>query len=321
MSAFRFQSEKVHLTYKTHIDEPELRAMLDSKGTVKIYSFVHEVGDENEQSPTPYEHTRVFVWWTKRLNLTDPRTFDIGDIHPNITIQRSIEWARLICMKYHHGHKTKKDGKKYFIEPVYLKQEGVDDWKFDNDLLNRVVTAPSLQDACEDSGIMPRSVGDIVHLRNQSKSRKLNPPKYAMASFNRPPLDLTLPVLLYGESDCGKTQYAKAHFENPLIARHNEAVKQFDSSFHDGIVFDDMTFKKSSLEDIQHLLDMDEDSTMRCLHGSYTIPAGTKKIFCSNQSDIFHPAAWLGLNAAQKHSIERRYTSVQILTKCFDSQI
>ena len=66
--SFHFLSEKTHLTYKTHMDEQSVRAMLDSKGAVKIYSFVHEVGDENEDNPTPYAHTHVFVWWKKHLN-------------------------------------------------------------------------------------------------------------------------------------------------------------------------------------------------------------------------------------------------------------
>ena len=50
---FRFQSEKVHLSYKTHMDEPAVKAMLECKGTLKIHSFVHKVGDDNENKPTP----------------------------------------------------------------------------------------------------------------------------------------------------------------------------------------------------------------------------------------------------------------------------
>ena len=45
----------------------------------------------------------------------------------------------------------------------------------------------------------------------------------------------------------------------------------------------------SDLYDTQHLLDtMDEPRTIRCLHGSYEIPPNAKKIFISNQNDIFH---------------------------------
>ena len=119
---FRFQSENPHLTYKTHMNEEHVKTMLESKSTIMIHSFVHEVGDENEDSPTPYAHTHVFVWWNKRLNLTDSRTFDVDDIHPNITTKRGMQWAKGIVTKYHKGHKTKADGKKLptRIEPICL---------------------------------------------------------------------------------------------------------------------------------------------------------------------------------------------------------
>lgn len=200
---FRFASEKAHLTYKTHMDEVAVKAMLESKGTLKIYSFVHEVGDDNEDNPTPYEHTHVFVWWTKRLDLTDHRTFDVNNIHPNIQTKRGIQWAKTIVQKYHKGHKTKKNGKKYFIEPVYLNQEGVDEWKFEEELWDCIADAPSLKDACLDAGLVPKSISDAKLIQSESKRRKLNPPKYTMDKFNRPAQDLSLPLLIYGGSDCG----------------------------------------------------------------------------------------------------------------------
>ena len=44
------------------MDEPSVLAMLEAKGAIKLYSFVHEVGDENEDNPTPgYAHTHVFA--------------------------------------------------------------------------------------------------------------------------------------------------------------------------------------------------------------------------------------------------------------------
>ena len=52
--------------------------------------------------------------------------------------------AKGICMKHHRGHKTKADGKKYYIEPVFLNQTGVEEWKFEEDLIEGIVSAPSL---------------------------------------------------------------------------------------------------------------------------------------------------------------------------------
>ena len=58
--AFRFQGLKCHLTYKTHLDLEELKGKILMKlPETKLWSFVHENGDTEEENPTPYEHTHV----------------------------------------------------------------------------------------------------------------------------------------------------------------------------------------------------------------------------------------------------------------------
>lgn len=314
---FRFQNTKVHLTYKTHVSVETFKRILNKLPPTKMWSLVHEIGDENEEVPTPYEHTHVFVWTTKKMDTTDPRYFDVMDeddtpIHPHMQNKRSLDWAKIIIMKYHHGHKTKADGKKYFIAPILLHQVGVEEWKMEEDQFKLALEAPSLEEACLELGIGIKGMGDVRLARAEMKKRKLNPPKYPLESFNRAALDLSLPVLLAGNSDCGKTQFAKAHFVNPLVCRHNEGAKHFDPNFHDGIVFDDMDFQDWPLTSVQHLLDTDEPSTMRCLNGSYEIPANTKKIFTSNSDMIFRCKKFDELNESQQKSITRRYRLVPI---------
>ena len=128
----------------------------------------------------------------------------------NVCTKRGMLWAKGICTKYHVGHKTKADGKKYYIAPVYINQMGVEDWKFEEEMIERIIAAPTLVDAIMEADIVPKSVGDCTALRREAKKRKRNPPKYSMDTFNRPAEDLTLPILLWGDSDCGKTQYAKS---------------------------------------------------------------------------------------------------------------
>ena len=45
------------------------------------------------------------------------------------------------------------------------------------------------------------------------------PKLFSLADFNRPALDLDLPTVLHGVTDCRKTAFAKAHFECPLVVR------------------------------------------------------------------------------------------------------
>ena len=73
---FRLKCEKLHLTYKTHIDMGTTMAMFERFGAMKMWSFVHELGDEEEDNPTPYEHTHVFVWYVKSLDIRNSRAFD-----------------------------------------------------------------------------------------------------------------------------------------------------------------------------------------------------------------------------------------------------
>ena len=72
--------------------------------------------------------------------------------------------------------------------------------------------------------------------KDSAKKRKLNPPVYTIDKFNCPAEDLTLPVVLLGPPGFGKTEYAMAHFKNPLMVRDNEYFKHYDEDFHDGMI-------------------------------------------------------------------------------------
>lgn len=256
---FRFQSEKVHLTYKTHLDMNEVKTMLKSKGAVKLYSIVHENGDEEEEAATPYAHTHVFAWWMKRLNLTDERTFDIGDVHPNIKTMRSMKWAEHVCMKYHHGHKVKADGKKYFIAPVLLEQEGVDEWKFNDEVWDAVQAAPSLKDACDYAGVKPKSMSDLKTIRAEGRKRPfeeveadcdkewIEPP----ANWDRTKKSL----IVAGKPGIGKTNWAVAQFEKPFCLSQVEDLKHIPDGC-DGLVFDDMELARMSAQNQKKITDV-----------------------------------------------------------------
>lgn len=156
--------------------------------------------------------------------------------------------------------------------------------------------------------------------------------RYDLWEFKLPPLDLTLPAILHGECNCQKTQYAKAHFKNPLVVSTLDELKKFKPGEHDGIVFDDMYFtakiwneKKNMWEPnpnhippnmVIHLLDMEEDRTLgRPIRNKDAfIPAGTRKIFThngTNPKDIF-PA---GINEAQQGGIDRRIGEMRHVTE------
>lgn len=89
--------------------------------------------------------------------------------------------------------------------------------------------------------------------------------------------------VVVGPPGCGKTQYALAHFENPLFVRHKQQLEKFKPGEHDGIVFDDMDFKHWPVDVQKHLTDWDEPSDIDIKYGVARIPCNTRKVMTCNE--------------------------------------
>lgn len=293
----RLRSEKYHLTYKTHLPQDEYLSFIKSKGGIKMISFVHEVGDDDETDATPYEHTHVFVWFTRPLDSIDQRFFDFQNIHPNFVTYRSIKWAKGIILKYHHGHKTKKDGKKYFIEPVHLYQEGCEEWKMENDAYEIATHAPTLIDAALDLGIEIKSIADIKTVRNEKKRdhaqldddldkdmfKKIDPWPTSFSTGR------VKAIIGRGPTGIGKTNWAIAQFRFPYKINDIDELKDMPPET-DGIIFDECLFDRVSKKVMVCLTDYNQPTTVRIRHTLAYIPAKIKKIFLCNEHE--HPFGW-----------------------------
>lgn len=88
--------------------------------------------------------------------------------------------------------------------------------------------------------------------------------------------------VIIGASGIGKTQWAKCHFENPLMVRQMDDLRKFDRKYHDGILFDDMDFTMMTRTAQIHLLDWYDDASIHCRYNDAFIPRRTKKIFTAN---------------------------------------
>lgn len=266
---FRFQAKKVHATYATHIDMAAVKEMYERLGKLEVWSIVHEVGDEDEDNPTPYEHTHVFAWWKEKVSARDSRFLDWNGIHPNIKSWKSILWAKTICLRYHHGHKTKKDGRKYFIAPIKLEQEGVDEWKLNGDLWDAVAAAPTLKDACEFAGVVPKSISDINAIRNAKVKRSFAQVEEdctdewieAPKAWDRKKKAL----VLEGVANTGKTNWAKAQFKCPHEITDIECLKNIPDGC-DGLVFDDQEYATMKMTTQKMIADVRKGTTIRTRH-------------------------------------------------------
>lgn len=137
---------------------------------------------------------------------------------------------------------------------------------------------------------------------------------YLLDTFNHAPLIFgSKATLVYGPTNCGKTSFVLAHFENPLVCSHIDKLKTL-SPDNDAIVFDDMCFKHWPKEAIIHLLDHDLDREINVRYGTVSIPAKIIKVFTHNSSNPFYDDE---IEESQKEAIERRLNRIHIVNKLY----
>jgi hypothetical protein len=246
------------------------------------------VGDENEDDPMPYEHSHVFIWFKEKFQTRNPRAWDLDDIHPHVRTRRSIVWAKGLVMKYHRGHKTKADGKKYYIEPVCLEQEGVDEWKFEETLIETIQAAPTLFDALYETDIVPKTIADVQMIRREGK-RKFSAIENGVEAerFKELEWNRAKALVLRGPPNTGKTNWALSQFTKPFLVCDLDDLKNIPEGCN-GLVFDEMLFEMMSKQKQVYLTDLAFERTIRTRNTNAKIPAGMERIFtCNCGEEVF----------------------------------
>lgn len=99
-------------------------------------------------------------------------------------------------------------------------------------------------------------------------------------------------LILYGESGVGKSNWAKWHMEKPaLFVSHLDCLKDYDSSFHRSIIFDDVSFMHMPREAQIHIVDTFDPRAIHCRYRVANIPAGTPKCFTANKRIVMDDPA------------------------------
>ena len=136
---------------------------------------------------------------------------------------------------------------------------------------------------------------------------------FSLADFLHPPLDLSKSCVLFGASEIGKTRFALAHFQYPLLVKNIEDLKKI-SLRTDGLVFDDMRFthpddlRKLNLSPEQTiaLLDIELACSIGARYSDIFIPAGMRRIFTTNRRLPIEAIFPAGVNPDQQRGIDRR---------------
>lgn len=226
--------------------------------------------------------------------------------------QSKEEWAAYKETGPHHGRNA--EFQEWGTRP---KQPGPSHQKKVDFTFQDALAAPTIREGMEI--IKKRKArdyclhGDSIE-RNLRKAKTVSyASKFLLTDFNRSPLDTSKSILLSGPSGTGKTQWALAHFKNPLLCSHIDKLKQLTPD-HDGVVFDDMSFTHWPAESVIHLLDIDVEREIHVRYGTVTIPAYVKKIFTHNKANPFYT---YDTDQEQIHAIERRLKKMVITTPLF----
>lgn len=288
---FTFGSKKVHLTYKGHVtlDQMNEWRIKNKFDEFQYHSLVWEEGDVDEENATPYNHTHFAAMWHKKQQRSGARIFDVGEIHPHIQTKNSIAWMEHIFTKYHHGFKVKKDGKKYFIEPIGIWQHSPPDWS--GDIWDQIIGAPSLKAAAEIIDARPRSLADVKLIRSETIKRKFAEVESDCTdTWVEPPEEWNpkkQSLIIEGKPNIGKTNWAKHYFQG-----RGYEITELEGLKHcpegaTGLIFDDQEYALFKTQTQKMVADCRKATEVRTRHSNAYKPHLPAIFTTNNRNTLF----------------------------------
>jgi len=212
-----------YLTYpKCPLDPKEALAQLEKIASIKKYIIAQEKHQDGDY------HLHCYLMFENKVHRRNPRWADLEEKELILTQsdnEEEEEMEDLYLSRYYHfndGGTVKNPDK----VAKYCTKDGNYITNFWEPKVETVVfNLESMEAAMEmlrekAPGLFLRSYNNIKNCLEdhygatdpEEEKEKLKP-KYGLEDFTLEALDLTLPVLIYGPSNCGKTQFAKAHFK------------------------------------------------------------------------------------------------------------
>lgn len=263
-------------------------------------------------------HYHILVEYENQKDVT-PKYFDILSEHPNVQVwKRQDSYEKWLYD--HWKYCTKEDAE------CYIRGDAPEMRKRKRDDIAALALKKARELSVEDGMDVFEEYApydlvtkyqQIFHALQSARNLAVAPMSVARlvdAFPNRP----TLPpewhaLFLYGDTDTGKTAFARALLPKATVVRHRDQLR--DCDFSNGVIFDDFDVSHWPATAVIHLLDWDEASGVDVKHSHVIIPAHTRKIFTHNQSF----RVWCPEKASEEQlrAIERRLVVVPIYNKLY----
>lgn len=281
-SSFRVQATHLSLTwpqasFDLNAGLEYLRAVeVGSKRVVEaiICSETHQDGSL---------HRHAYVKFNGRIDLRDPRKFDIEGRHANVQRTTNIPaWKNYI----------REDGE--FLE--WTNNETVSDNLF---AWARDLPMEEYFERARRANIQfgytryawDTAQSELSHITyNEDPNPFLNiPMTQPLETFN---FELNRTNVIVGPSGCGKTVLSLRKMTKPLLfVTHIDQLKLFSAALHRSILFDDMCFSHLPLQAQIHLVDRALPRSIHRRYGTTLIPAGIQiTITCNEIPFTYHEA-------------------------------
>lgn len=279
------------------------KALEQTSEKISVIDYI--VCEEEHKDGSPHLHGYFLT--DKKFDIINPHRLDLVDqdgktYHGNYQTVRSA----VLCKKYCKKGKRYITNMKFSLmaEAIALAQEGKGKEAF-----NKVVEARP--DMILVSGGRVKANISMLAEDNGGQGQK-----FGMDDFVNIPTKLALwqperhALWLSGPTGTGKTELAKAHFQDPLLIRHVGQLKSIAG--HDGLVFDDFNPSHWPRECVIHLTDLSCPSGINVKFSHVVIPAGMPRIFTSN--------TWIWPHDSTG-AIERRVFAVQCPDRMYEPDI
>jgi len=306
----KVQSQYHNLCYTKYGWTEGFQAWLDHW---KPYSTYH-VFQEEKCPDTGRTHYQGYIEFTKKLRHGAIKKLD-KDMHFGARYPKSTSaQAAAYCKK----DDSRMDGPWEYGD---ISRPGTrTDVSRQNQVYAAALEATSVEDAM---ALIRAGAPRDLCLHGEAIRRNLNVAftpkfqhKYTIDQYTIPPKEFipNKSLHFYGDAVMGKTNFALAHFANPLLVRHMDTLKKINPDI-DGLVFDEMTYYHLPHGAVKTLLDVEHTTDIHARNVCATIPAGMNRIFCSNEQNPFYKE--YDILDVNKNAIESRLVHHHFIEKCY----